>query len=191
MIDDKIYKLYILHLLRFDIMKLPREFYSQSALTVAPSLIGKLLCRKLEDGQILKKRITETEAYCGEEDSACHAHKGKTARTKVMYQKGGCAYIYFVYGMHYLLNVVTGKENEPEAVLIRAVEGFNGPAKLTKAMQIDKSFNGIDLTENTLWIEDDGCKANIKTTKRIGIDYACEKYKNIEWRWEIAINNEQ
>ncbi len=167
-------------------MKLKKTFYTQDVLIVAPSLIGKLLCRKLPNKEILKYRIIETEAYKGEQDTACHAHKGKTLRTEVMYHNGGCAYIYFVYGMHYLLNVVTGKENEPQAVLIRSVEGFNGPAKLTKAMQIDKSLNGADLLANQLWIEDDGFIAKLKASKRIGIDYACDIYKNIEWRWTIS-----
>lgn len=164
-------------------MKLDADFYKQDVLTVAPLLLGKLLCRKLLNDKVLRYRITETEAYRGEEDTACHARVGKTSRTNIMYRSGGYSYIYLIYGIHHLLNVVTGKENEPQAVLIRAVEGYNGPAKLTKVMQIDKFLNGIDLTSNELWIEDDGLKTEYKTSKRIGIDYACNKYKNIEWRW--------
>ena len=167
-------------------MKLKKAFYKQDALTVAPSLIGKLLCRKLPNGEVLKVRITETEAYRGEEDTACHARAGKTPRTEIMYGEGGFAYIYLIYGLHYLLNVVTGNKNEPQAVLIRAAEGFSGPAKLTKALQIDKTLNGCNLTENTLWLEDDGFRATYKTSKRIGIDYACDKYRNIEWRFILS-----
>lgn len=167
-------------------MKLKKAFYKQDALLVAPSLIGKLLCRKLPDGTVLKVRITETEAYRGEEDTACHARAGKTPRTEIMYGEGGFAYIYLIYGLHYLFNVVTGKKDEPQAVLIRAVENLGGPAKLTKTLQIDKTLNGCDVTGDILWFEDDGFVSTHKTTKRVGIDYACEKYKNIEWRWVIT-----
>lgn len=166
-------------------MKLTQDFYQQSALEVAPSLIGKLLCR-LVDGEIIKLRITETEAYYGESDTACHAHKGKTARTSVMYEAGGVAYIYLCYGIHHLFNVVTGSANFPEAVLIRGVEGFYGPGKLTKALKIDKTLNTIDLAEsNLLWLEDDGVSLPYETTARIGIDYACDTYRNIPWRFVL------
>ncbi len=164
--------------------KLDNSFYKQDALTVAPLLLGKLLVRKLDDGKIIKYRITETEAYFGEEDTACHAKVGKTNRTATLYNKGGIAYIYLCYGIHYLFNVVTGPIDHPQAVLIRGIEGYNGPAKLTKIMQIDKSLNKVDLTKSTkIWIEEDGFKASYKTNKRIGIDYATEPYKSIEWRF--------
>jgi DNA-3-methyladenine glycosylase len=166
-------------------MKLKRKFYTEDALIVAPLLLGKLLVRRI-DGKIIKYRITETEAYCGEEDTACHASKGKTKRTSVLYKVGGHAYIYLCYGMYYLFNVVTGKINHPEAVLIRGVEGFNGPGKLTKAMQIGKELNEVDLTiSNDIWIEDDGREFDYITTKRVGIDYATEPYRSIEWRFII------
>jgi DNA-3-methyladenine glycosylase len=97
--------------------KLDKNFYLKSALEVAPLLIGKLLVRRLSNGQIVKYRITETEAYYGEEDSACHARVGKTKRTWILYEEGGLAYIYLCYGIHYLLNVVTGNKDHPEAVL--------------------------------------------------------------------------
>jgi DNA-3-methyladenine glycosylase len=164
--------------------KLGSKFYKQDVLIVAPSLIGKLLVRKLNNGEVLRYRITETEAYRGEEDSACHARFGRTERTSILYEKGGCAYIYLCYGMHHLFNVVTGSLDNPQAVLIRTVEGYNGPAKLTKAMHIDKSLNGIDLaTSDKLWIEDDGYKGEYTRDKRVGIDYANEPYKSIEWRF--------
>ena len=101
--------------------------YAVGAVTAAKALVGAWLCRWMEDGTVIRRRITETEAYCGEEDTACHAHKGRTARTDVMYSPGGCAYIYLCYGMHEMLNVVTGPEGRPEAVLIRGVEGAEGP----------------------------------------------------------------
>ncbi|MDD2470222.1 MAG: DNA-3-methyladenine glycosylase [Bacilli bacterium] len=168
-------------------IKLDLDFYMQDALTVAPLLIGKLLVRKLSCGQIIRYRITETEVYRGEEDSACHARAGKTKRTAILYQRGGYAYIYLCYGMHYLFNVVTGLKDNPQAVLIRGVENHNGPGKLTKAMAIDKSLNGVDLSvSDQIWIEDDGYQASYKTSKRVGIDYAKEPYKSIEWRYIIS-----
>jgi DNA-3-methyladenine glycosylase len=164
-------------------MRLTEEFYSQSAIELAPILLGKFLCRKIGD-DIFKYRITETECYIGEDDTACHAHKGKTERTKIMYEQGGKAYIYLCYGIHNLLNIVTGQRDFPEAVLIRGIEGFNGPGKLTKALKIDRSLNGKNLiTSQKLWIEDDNFIPNYKTTKRVGIDYATEEYKNKFWRF--------
>ncbi len=164
--------------------KLTLDFYLQDALEVAPNLIGKLLVRKLDDGTVLKQRITETEIYRGEEDTACHARFGKTKRSKPLYEKGGITYVYLCYGVHHLVNVVTGKKDEPQAVLIRTVEDYNGPGKLTKALHITKELNEIDLTtSNKLWIEDDGFKCEYTTNKRVGIDYASDYYKNIEWRF--------
>ena len=166
-------------------MRLNKEFYLQRAPSLAPALLGKLLCRKI-DNEIIKYRITETECYFGEEDTACHAHKGKTERTKIMYHEGGVAYVYLCYGLHSMLNVVSGIEDFPEAVLIRGVEGYNGPGKLSKALKIDRSLNGESLvTSDKLWIEDDGYIAEYTTGKRIGIDYATEEYRNILWRYTI------
>lgn len=163
--------------------KLDEETLSMSAKKLAPFLIGKLLCRNI-DGNIIKYRITETECYCGEEDTACHAHKGKTERTKTLYEKGGTSYVYLCYGIHCLFNVVSGEYGHPEAVLIRGVEGFDGPGKLTKAMKIDRSLNGIDMTcSDMLWIEDDGFKCRYRRDKRVGIDYATPKYRDILWRY--------
>ena len=168
------------------------EFYSKRAPELAPSLIGKLLCRKIcdENGErIIKFRITETECYFGEEDTACHAHKGKTERTKTMYRRGGIAYVYLCYGMHSMLNVVSGPEGYPEAVLIRGVEEYNGPGRLTKALKIDRSLNGEDLVlSRELWIEDDGYCSEYVAGKRIGIDYATEEYRSILWRYTMIKN---
>ena len=107
--------------------RLMAEDYAVDAVTAAKALVGAWLCRRLDDGTVIRRRITETEAYCGEEDTACHAHKGRTARTDVMYSPGGCAYIYLCYGMHEMLNVVTGPEGRPEAVLIRALPDAQVP----------------------------------------------------------------
>lgn len=163
--------------------RLDGETFSMSAKKLAPYLIGKLLCRNI-DGNIIKYRITETECYCGEEDTACHAHKGKTDRTKILYEKGGMSYVYLCYGIHCLFNVVSGVQGHPEAVLIRGVEGFDGPGKLTKAMKIDRALNGVDMTvSDELWLEDDGFKCKCRRDKRVGIDYATPKYRDILWRY--------
>lgn len=164
-------------------MKIDSDLYNLNAIELAPKLLGMKLCRRINE-KIIKLRITETEAYFGEDDTACHAHKGKTNRTKVLYEKGGIAYIYLCYGIHSLLNIVTGEKDFPQAVLIRGVEGFDGPGKLTKNLNIDRTLNRENLiTSKKLWIEDDGYRFNYKTTKRIGIDYATPEYRNKLWRF--------
>ncbi|MCL2862716.1 MAG: DNA-3-methyladenine glycosylase [Methanimicrococcus sp.] len=164
--------------------RLTSDFYTRDVLTVAPELIGKILVRRLPTGEEMRCRITETEAYRGEEDTGCHAKAGKTKRTETLYKKGGCAYIYLCYGVHHLINAVTGAKEQPQAALIRAAGEFNGPGKLTKAMGITKELNGADLTTSEeIWIEDDGVKPEYVTGKRIGIDYADDYYRNIEWRF--------
>ncbi len=167
-------------------VRLQKDFYMQPATRLAPLLLGKLLCRKAGD-TIFRYRITETECYYSEDDTACHAHKGKTERTKTLYKEGGHAYVYLCYGIHNLFNVVTGEEGFPQAVLIRGVEGYNGPGKLTKAMQIDRDLNGINMIDSEeLWIEDDGYCPSYEKTKRIGIDYATPEYRDILWRFVVA-----
>ena len=109
---------------------------------VAQDLVGKILARRLPDGSILRLRIWETEAYCGQEDTACHAHRGRTKRTEVLYADAGTVYVYLCYGIHWLVNIVTGDREEPQAVLIRACEGAQGPGKLTKALKITGALNG-------------------------------------------------
>ena len=182
-----------------------REFYNRPTLWVARNLLGKKLVRRI--GKIeLSGMITETEAYCGSEDSACHAHRGRTARNAVMFGKPGHAYVYFTYGMHYLLNIVTEGEGQPCAVLIRAMEPLtgleqmrarrkregkdltNGPAKLCQALSIDKDFYGWDLTKGKqLWVETyrDVPEDSIVITPRIGIDYAAKKDREALWRFLI------
>ena len=170
-------------------MRLGFDFYSRPATEVAPELLGKLLCRNLS-GEILKLRITETECYYGEDDSACHAHKGKTERTRIMYENGGLAYIYLCYGVHNMLNIVTGTSGFPEAVLIRGAGEFNGPGKLTKALKIDRGLNWENLiNSDDLWIEDDGSKYPYKTDRRVGIAYANEADRNRLWRF--LLNHEK
>ena len=164
--------------------RLEKKDYAVDAVTAAKALVGTWLCRRLDDGTVMRRRITETEAYCGEEDTACHAHKGRTARTDVMYAPGGCAYIYLCYGMHEMLNVVTGPEGRPEAVLIRGVEGAAGPGRLTKLLGIDRSLNRENLVTSTrLWLENDGSRVKFTAASRIGIGYATKRDQARKWRF--------
>ena len=142
--------------------------------------------RKFDDGEIHKYIITEVEAYCGEEDLACHASKGRTSRTEIMYHEGGHIYVYLIYGMYWMLNIVTGKTNNPQAVLLRGVELFDGPGKLTRHLRIDSSFYGENLnTSERIWIESDlkNPTVNFHTCPRVGIDYSGEIWRNKPWRY--------
>jgi DNA-3-methyladenine glycosylase len=167
-------------------MALERDFYMRDVLEVAPALLGKILaCRT--DGEWLRLRITETEAYRGEADLACHASKGRTARTEIMYHSGGVIYVYLIYGMYWMLNVVTGRRDDPQAVLVRGLEGCYGPGRLARRLHIDRSFYGEDLTQSSrIRIEDDGFVANYTTAPRIGVDYAGE-WKDQLWRYSLKI----
>jgi len=165
--------------------KLTERFFRRDVLEVSPDLLGKVLVRRFEDGEICRYRITDVEAYRGEEDKACHASKGKTARTEVLYNEGGVIYVYLIYGMYWLLNFVTGTKDNPQAVLIRAVEGIYGPGRVGRELKLDKTFNRESLEFNDrLWIEDSDEKPEYITAPRIGIDYA-EEWKDIEWRYII------
>ena len=176
-------------------MILGRKFYQKNTLRVAQDLLGCFLVRKISR-KIIRAKITETEAYIGEDDLASHASKGRTKRTEIMYGQAGQAYIYMVYGMYFCLNVVTEKKNFPAAVLIRSVEiegidykKTNGPGKLCKVLKINKELNDWDLTKGEkIWIEpaQNSAKRNFKAGRRIGIDYAkhCRHYL-----WRFYINN--
>lgn len=154
---------------------LDEAFFGRPALTVACELIGKHLVRRV-GRRVVDAVITETEAYVGPHDLACHGSKGRTPRTEVMFGPAGYWYVYFIYGIHWMLNVVTDEVEHPAAVLIRGAGVWDGPAKLTKALAIDKSLNGLAAIERSgLWIEDRGVtipRARIKRTPRIGVDYA-------------------
>jgi DNA-3-methyladenine glycosylase len=168
-------------------MILDAEYFSRPATELAFDLLGKILCVKQGD-EIIRARITETECYFGEEDTACHAHKGRTPRTDTLYQKGGIAYVYLCYGIHSLLNVVTGPAEHPEAVLIRGVEGASGPGRVTKALGITRAENKLPLIPETgLWIEDDGTPSPTYTASpRVGIDYATKEDRERPWRYLIT-----
>jgi len=167
--------------------RLLKDFFIRDVLVVAPALIGKNLVIKNKDGSFRKFMITETEAYNGTDDKACHASRGETPRNRVMFGEGGKIYVYFVYGMYWMLNFVTAPDGIPQAVLIRGIEGYNGPGKLTKALGIDRSYYGEDLSTSVrIWVEDNGLKLSYQTGPRIGIDYAGEFWKNKPWRYYIC-----
>jgi DNA-3-methyladenine glycosylase len=166
--------------------RLSRDFYIRDVLAAAPEVPGKNLVIRLSDGSLGSYKITDVEAYRGSEDIACHAFKGRTTRTEIMYHEGGRLYIYLIYGMYWMLNIVTGERNNPQAILIRGVEEFPGPGKLTKSLGIDRSYYGEDLiTSDRIWLEDPGMSFSIKCGPRIGIDYAGEYWKSRPWRYYL------
>lgn len=191
-------------------LRLKQEFYQKDAVQAAKDLLGKIIVRKY-DGKTIKVKIVDTEAYCGAEDKASHAHNNKkTKRTAPMFKKGGHSYIYLIYGMYYCLNVVTAAENNPHAVLIRGVEPLvglsyikenrqiksskiedltNGPGKLSQALKINKSLDGCNLVENSSLyiIEGETEEFEIESSPRVNIDYA-EEYKDKKWRFFIKNN---
>ena len=128
--------------------RLRKSFYQRDVLDVAPELLGKIITRKFDNKTIQRFKITEVEAYRGAEDLACHASKGKTKRTAVMFEGGGLVYVYLIYGMYWMLNIVTGNKNEPAAVLIRGLENISGPGKVGKRLKLDKSFYSENLLTN-------------------------------------------
>lgn len=162
--------------------RLDYVFFHRPCIEVARELVGKVL---VHNGNRL--RISETEAYCGEEDTACHASKGRTKRTEVMYMEAGTVYIYLCYGMHWMLNIVTGEEDRPEAVLIRACLDAPGPGKLTKALGITGEQNRSSVvTSDVLWVEDDGFRCSIVTDRRVGIGYASREDQDKLWRFKMV-----
>jgi len=197
---------------------LPRSFYARACLTVARELLGCVLARRLPDGMILRGRIVETEAYVGEEDKACHARAGRTARTDPLYGPPGLAYVYITYGMHYMLNAVAEPEGRPAAVLIRAAEPLEGmewmvdargakaktvsareaasrhvaagPARLTQAFGIDLRLNRADLRGPTIWIEpgEPVRDTEVGTSARIGCQTAAPPWDLIPWRFYVIGN---
>ena len=170
---------------------LPRSYFNRPTVQVARSLIGKYLIRSIA-GQEVAAKIIEVEAYVGPLDRACHASKGRTQRTDVMFGPGGVAYVYLIYGMYHCLNVVTEREEFPSAVLIRAIEIdgelIDGPGRLCRALQIDRRFNRVDLTTGeSIWFEDRGVlvgRGDVKAHVRIGVDYAGEWAKK-PWRFRL------
>jgi DNA-3-methyladenine glycosylase len=171
-------------------MRLSNDFYSADAVTLAPKLLGKTIIRRYNDNRTEKFIITETEAYYGEDDLACHASKGRTKRTEVMYHEGGKIYVYIIYGIYWMLNIVCGPEDHPQAVLIRGLKDISGPGRVGKALKLDKTFYGENLnSSDRIWISGNtNEQPSYQCLKRIGIDYAGETWKNKKWRFKIKTN---
>jgi DNA-3-methyladenine glycosylase len=168
----------------FDEKRISSNFFERDVLAVAPDLLGKLLVKQLADNSIEKYIITEVEAYKGIDDLACHASKGRTSRTEIMYGKGGYAYIYLIYGMHWMLNVVTGSISNPQAVLIRGLKNCYGPGRVTRLLEIDKSYYGENFpTSSRIWFEHSNYIPKIETGPRIGVNYAGDYWSKIPWRF--------
>jgi DNA-3-methyladenine glycosylase len=187
-------------------MRLSRDFFAQDTLIVVRLLLGKRLVRRL-NGQRLAGRIVEAEAYIGSDDKGCHASVGRTQRNEAMYGPPGHAYVYFTYGMHWMLNIVTEAEGFPAAVLIRALEplegiaamvcnrrgrsGFelcSGPARLAQALSITRTLNGVDLCLRRgaeLWLEDAPPVPDddVVAGPRIGLNNTPEPWKSMPWRF--------
>lgn len=166
-----------------------KNFFKTDTITLAKNLIGKWIVTNI-DGQEIKAQISETEAYLGVNDSACHTYMGKrTIRTETMWQEGGTIYIYLCYGLHYLLNIVSKDIDEPEAVLIRALTTANGPAKATKLLKINKSLNGQSIVNNPqIYIMDDGKNYTFTTAPRVGIGYALPEDQTAKLRFVLNTN---
>jgi DNA-3-methyladenine glycosylase len=159
--------------------KLPRSFFEQPGIEVARGLVGTIMVRRIGD-ELRRARIVETEAYLGPGDLASHSSKGRTARTEVMFGPAGHAYVYFIYGMHQMFNVVAGVTGEAHAVLVRAAQPLDdwiidltGPGRLARGFGITRADNGLDLTDDDIFfLSDPAHRPRIVRSKRIGIDYA-------------------
>lgn len=166
---------------------IPREFFNRPTLVVARDLIGKTLVRRI-GRQTRRYKITEVEAYVGPHDLACHSSKGRTPRTEVMYGEAGRFYIYFIYGMYWMLNIIT-EDDCPTGILIRGVEGISGPGRVTRALSIDKTLKGkLAIPQTGLWFEDNGEKIprrKIKRTPRIGVSYAGPEWSQKPYRFVL------
>jgi DNA-3-methyladenine glycosylase len=176
---------------------LPREFYNRPTLTVAKDLLGKVLNTQMTSG-ILQSKIVDVEAYVGPKDKACHASKGRTQRTEIMFGQAGFTYVYLIYGMYHCLNIVTEREDYPAAILIRGLEvlgeshpgtlptRIDGPGRVCRFLEVNRTHNGLDATVGTtLWVEDHGLavsRKHIQALPRIGVDYAGEWAKKL-WRF--------
>jgi len=168
--------------------RLDRAFYSRDVLEVAPQLLGQHLVRIGPDGQKSSYVISETEAYRGAKDMACHASKGMTPRTRVMFGEGGYLYMYLIYGMHWMMNVVTANRGVPQAVLFRGLCEASGPGRLTKLLNVDLAFYGEDLVHSDrIWIEESGSTPAYTTGPRVGIDYAGQPWKDMPWRFLLNL----
>jgi len=162
-----------------DLLRLDRGFFGRPAPELARALLGVIMVRRV-DGVVRRARLLEVEAYCGPKDLASHSSKGRTARTEVMFGPPGRAYVYFIYGMHWMFNVVGGEEGHAQAVLIRSAQPLDeweanliGPARLARAFDITRPDNGMDLTGDDIhFLADSAYRPRIIKSRRIGVDYA-------------------
>jgi DNA-3-methyladenine glycosylase len=166
--------------------RLSADFFRRDTPTVARDLLGKNLVRVFDSGETRCYRITETEAYGGQEDLACHASKGLTKRTQVMFEAGGRIYVYLIYGQYWLLNFVTGDAGDGSAVLIRGLQGFDGPGRVGRELQLNRSFYGEDLAlSSRLWLEDAPLAGDFTASPRVGIHYAGKPWVDMQWRFKL------
>lgn len=164
-----------------------KKFFERKTLVVAKDLLGKYLVRKI-GRKAVRERITEVEAYVGPHDLACHSSKGRTKRTKVMFCEAGTLYVYFIYGMYFMLNIVTEEKDQPTAILIRGTESFKGPGVLARELKITKELNGkLAGKKSGLWFEDPGEKAakKIKSSARIGVNFAGPVWSKKKYRFTL------
>lgn len=167
-------------------MRLQKEFFNRNTVHVARDLVGKFLVRRI-GRRTIAARITETEAYRGPHDRACHASRGRTKRTEPLFGPPGSLYVYLIYGMYHCLNFVTEKEGYPAAVLIRAVDmpGGNGPGRLARTLSIDRALNALPADNEELWIEArDTARVHTIASPRIGVEYA-GPWKDKPWRFTL------
>jgi DNA-3-methyladenine glycosylase len=169
------------------VLKIEQSFFIRDVLEVAPLLPGKKIVRIIEG---IRKDfiITEVEAYRGVEDLACHASKGRTKRTGIMYHEGGHVYMYLIYGMYWMFNIVTGPSENPQAILIRSLEGVKGPGRVSLKLDLDGSFYGERIFDSErIWIEEGIKSPEIHSAGRIGVEYAGNYWSNVPWRFFIKI----
>jgi DNA-3-methyladenine glycosylase len=165
--------------------KFDKQFFSLDVLELAPMLPGKKIIRIIH-GERKEYIITEVEAYRGTEDLACHASKGRTKRTDIMYNEGGYIYMYLIYGKYWMLNIVTGPAENPQAILIRSLKGVAGPGKVSRELELDGGFYGEKIFDSErIWIEEGFKSPEIQTGPRIGIGYAGEYWSKMPWRFFI------
>ena len=163
------------------------DYYAGDALDLAPDMLGKVLCRRSDGGAVRRYRITETEAYYGEGDTACHAHRCPTGRARIMYSAGGLAYVHRCH-MYNLLTVVTGPEGHPEGVLIRGLEGFDGPGRVGRELGLELPMYGSPMSpEGFMWLEDGGLRPAHECMPRVGIPYASEEDRARPWRFRAVV----
>ena len=167
---------------------LPSSYFNRPTLELAEGLLGKILCRRI-GRRVIKLPLTEVEAYDGFDDKASHAHRGKTDRNAIMFGPGGYWYVYLCYGVHWMLNMVSGPDDYPAAILFRGAGNFEGPGRLTRALKVDSRFNTLRADQDSgLWIEDNGVEVAaefIERLPRVGVRYAGPRWSRKPYRFVL------